>query len=39
MNIKSDRAKLESPVEDLVNRSIELLKVALQDVLACPGVR
>ncbi len=31
MNIKVTRAKLESPVEDLVNRSIEPLKVALQD--------
>jgi molecular chaperone DnaK len=31
MNIKVTRAKLESLVEDLVNRSIEPLKVALQD--------
>ena len=31
MNIKVTRAKLESPVEDTVNRSIEPLKVALQD--------
>ncbi len=31
MNIKVTRAKLESPVEDLVNRSIEPLKVAPQD--------
>lgn len=31
MNIKVTRAKLESTVEDLVNRSIEPLKVALQD--------
>ncbi|RAV24356.1 molecular chaperone DnaK, partial [Staphylococcus warneri] len=30
MNIKVTRAKLESLVEDLVNRSIEPLKVALQ---------
>lgn len=32
MNIKVTRAKLESLVEDLVNRSIEPLKVALQDL-------
>ncbi len=31
MNIKVTRAKLESTVEDLVNRSIEPLKVTLQD--------
>lgn len=31
MNIKVTRAKLESLVEDLVNRSIKPLKVALQD--------
>ena len=31
MNIKVTRAKLESLVEDLVNRSLEPLKVALQD--------
>lgn len=31
MNIKVTRAKLESTVEDTVNRSIEPLKVALQD--------
>ncbi|ATA19434.1 molecular chaperone DnaK [Gibbsiella quercinecans] len=31
MNIKVTRAKLESLVEDLVNRSIEPLKVALKD--------
>ncbi len=31
MNIKVTRAKLESLVEDLVNRSIEPPKVALQD--------
>lgn len=31
MNIKVTRAKLESLVEDTVNRSIEPLKVALQD--------
>ncbi|MGV3345841.1 molecular chaperone DnaK [Enterobacteriaceae bacterium LUAb1] len=31
LNIKVTRAKLESLVEDLVNRSIEPLKVALQD--------
>ncbi|MDF2622782.1 MAG: dnaK [Kosakonia cowanii] len=31
MNIKVTRAKLESLVEDLVSRSIEPLKVALQD--------
>ncbi|PTJ02916.1 molecular chaperone DnaK, partial [Staphylococcus succinus] len=31
MNIKVTRAKLESLVEDLVNRSIEPLTVALQD--------
>ena len=31
MNIKVTRAKLESLVEDLVNRSLEPVKVALQD--------
>nr|WP_113865441.1 molecular chaperone DnaK [Brenneria salicis]NMN90483.1 molecular chaperone DnaK [Brenneria salicis ATCC 15712 = DSM 30166]RBP64810.1 molecular chaperone DnaK [Brenneria salicis ATCC 15712 = DSM 30166]RLM31538.1 molecular chaperone DnaK [Brenneria salicis ATCC 15712 = DSM 30166] len=31
LNIKVTRAKLESLVEDLVNRSLEPLKVALQD--------
>ncbi|WWP01321.1 MAG: molecular chaperone DnaK [Candidatus Dasytiphilus stammeri] len=31
LNIKVTRAKLESLVEDLVNRSIEPLKIALQD--------
>lgn len=31
LNLKVTRAKLESLVEDLVNRSIEPLKVALQD--------
>lgn len=31
MNIKVTRAKLESLVEDLVNRSIEPLKIALKD--------
>lgn len=31
MNVKVTRSKLESLVEDLVNRSIEPLKVALQD--------
>ena len=31
MNIKVTRAKLESLVEDLIHRSIETLKTALQD--------
>ncbi len=36
MNIKVTRAKLESLVEDLVNRSIELLKVVSCRMPVCP---
>ncbi len=40
MNIKVTRAKLESLVEDLVNRSIEPLKVALADAgLTISGIQ